>query len=90
MNKHCWVNFKFTLVWTSSLLGKLEVYTILDKMATDQTEFVYLKISPTYVKTHNSIFAFARIRFQKVQSTQIQFRKVRSTSIQLSIVRSTG
>ena len=28
------------LVWTSSLLGKIEVYAILDKMATDQAEFI--------------------------------------------------
>jgi hypothetical protein len=34
------VNFKFTLVRTSSLLGKPEVYAIQDKVAIDQTEFV--------------------------------------------------
>ncbi len=60
------------------MLGKLEVYVILDNKATDQTEFVYLILGPTYVKTHYSIFAVARIWFWKVQSTQIWFWKMQS------------
>jgi hypothetical protein len=44
------------LVWTSSLLGKLEVYAILENDATNQTELAYLILSPMYVKTHYSIF----------------------------------
>jgi hypothetical protein len=34
-NEQGLLNFKFTLVWTSLLLGKLEVYTIPDKLATE-------------------------------------------------------
>jgi hypothetical protein len=34
-----------------------------------------------YVKTHFSFFAFARIRFWKVQNTQIWFREVQSIFI---------
>ncbi len=63
------------------MLGKLEVYAILDNKATDQTEFVYSILSPRYVKTHYSIFVVARIRFWKVQSTRIRFWKVRSIFI---------
>jgi hypothetical protein len=81
VNKHCWVNFKFTLVWTSLLLSKLEVYTILDNKATDQTEFAYLILSPKYVKTHYSSFAIAQIWFWKVQSTSIWFWQVQSIFI---------
>jgi hypothetical protein len=69
------------MVWTNLFLGKLEVYTILDNKATDQTEFIYLILSPTYVKTHYSIFAVALIRFWKVRSTRIQFKKVQSIFI---------
>jgi hypothetical protein len=56
VNKRCWVNFKFTLAWTSGLLGKLEVYAILDKVATDQTEFVSFN-TKSYV-CENSLFYF--------------------------------
>jgi hypothetical protein len=64
------------LVCTSSLLGKLEVYAILDNKATDQTELILFKLSPTYVETHHSIFAVLWIQFWKVQSTWIRFQKV--------------
>jgi hypothetical protein len=56
------------LVWTGLLLGKLEVYTILDKVATDQTDFFYFTLSPTYVKTQNAVFAVAWTQFWMVQS----------------------
>jgi hypothetical protein len=45
-----------TLVWTSLLLGKLEVYNILDKVASDQTEFI-LFYTKSYV-CENSLFYF--------------------------------
>jgi hypothetical protein len=40
------------------LLGKLEVYAILDKVATDQTEFVLFN-TKSYV-CENSLFYFCR------------------------------
>jgi hypothetical protein len=40
------------------VLGKLEVYAILDKVATDQTEFVLFDTKP-YV-CENSLFYFCR------------------------------
>jgi hypothetical protein len=66
------------LVWTSSLLGRLEVtlFRLLIKLNS-----YHLIPSPTYVKTNYSIFAVARIRFRKVQSTRIRFRKVQSIYI---------
>jgi hypothetical protein len=70
------------LVWPSWFLGKLEVYAILDKVATDHTEFIlFLILSPTYVKSYHSIFVNAWIWFWKMQSTLIRFRNVRSTFI---------
>ncbi len=41
---------------TSSLLGKCEVYTILDKVATDQTEFVLFN-TKSYIH-ENLLFYF--------------------------------
>jgi hypothetical protein len=66
-SERCWVNFKFTVVWTSLLLGKLEVYAILDWLLIKLNLF-YLILSPTLMKTHYSIFAVAQIRFWNVQS----------------------
>jgi hypothetical protein len=58
VNERCWVNFKFTLVKTSSLLGKLEVYAILDNKVTDKAELV-LYYTKSYV-CENSLFFFCR------------------------------
>jgi hypothetical protein len=57
-NKRCWINFEFMLVWTSWLLGKLEVYALLDKVVTDQTEFVLFNTKSYVCK--NSLFYFCR------------------------------
>ncbi len=67
------------LVWTSWFLGELEVYAILDKVATDH--MVFFILSPTYVKSYHSFFADARIWFRKMQSTLIRFWNVQSTLI---------
>jgi hypothetical protein len=75
VNKCCWVTFKFTLVLTSLLLGKLEVDAIPANKATDQTEFLYFILCPMYAKTHYWI------RFWKVQNTRIRFWKVQSIFI---------
>ncbi len=68
------------------MLGKLQVYADLNKLVAGLlfwTSWLLIKLnsfysilSPTYVKTHYSIFAIARIQFQKVQSTRIQLWKV--------------
>jgi hypothetical protein len=56
VNERCWVNFKFTLVSKSLLLGKLQVYAILDNKVTDQAEFALFH-TKSYV-CENSFFYF--------------------------------
>jgi hypothetical protein len=70
------------LVWTSSLLGKIEVYAILDKMATDQAEFILFD-TKSYI-CENSLFYFCPCLdpvSEGVGSTRIQFWKVQSIFI---------
>jgi hypothetical protein len=69
------------LVWTSLLMGKLEVNAILDKSATDQTEFILFNTKSYVCENSFSIFAVARIWFRKVQSKRIRIWKVQSIFI---------
>ncbi len=46
------------LLWTNLLLGKLEVYAILDKVATDQTEYILFN-NKSYI-CENSLFYVCR------------------------------